>query len=111
MSLDVRKTVSDAGYITVGLGVLAVQQLQARGRELQQRLESGSPFTQPADDARAALKERVDDATRRAQSFGETVRGRVEPLVEQLEARLGELPSPLHRAAEPLQRARKIVAA
>ena len=31
---DVRKTLTDAGYIAIGLGVMGVQQAQVRGREL-----------------------------------------------------------------------------
>ena len=37
MATDVRKTLTDAGYIAVGLGVLGFQQVQIRGRELGER--------------------------------------------------------------------------
>jgi hypothetical protein len=35
---DVRKTLTDAGYIAIGLGVMGFQQAQVRRRELQERL-------------------------------------------------------------------------
>ena len=38
-SVDVRKTLTDTGYIVVGLGVMGVQQAQTRGRELRTRLD------------------------------------------------------------------------
>ena len=33
MSVDVRKTLTDAGYIAVGVGVLGFQQVQTRRRK------------------------------------------------------------------------------
>jgi hypothetical protein len=35
---DVRKTLTDTGYIAIGLGVMGFQQAQARGRKLRTRL-------------------------------------------------------------------------
>ena len=40
MNFDIRKTVTDTGYVAVGIGVLAFQRAQVRRRELQQRLAS-----------------------------------------------------------------------
>jgi hypothetical protein len=37
MSTNVRKTLTDAGYIAVGLTVMGVQQAQIRGRELRRK--------------------------------------------------------------------------
>ena len=39
-SVDLTKTLKDAAYVTVGLGVLAVQQAQVRRRELTKQVES-----------------------------------------------------------------------
>ena len=36
--MDVRKTVTDAGYIAIGLGVMGYQQTQIRRRELSSKL-------------------------------------------------------------------------
>ena len=38
--MDVRKSLTDAGYITIGLGVMGYQQAQARGRQLHDRVQS-----------------------------------------------------------------------
>src|SRR5476649_2222427 len=38
--MDVRKTVTDAGYIAIGLGVMGYQQAQTRRRELTGKLDA-----------------------------------------------------------------------
>ena len=38
--MDVRKTVTDAGYIAIGLGVMGYQQTQTRRRELTGKLDT-----------------------------------------------------------------------
>ena len=74
-NFDIRKTAADAGYVTVGIGVLAFQQAQVRRRELQKRLgESGGCLN--AVNARAAIDW--------AQGFGSQVKDRIEPVVGQV---------------------------
>ena len=74
-NFDIRKTAADAGYVTVGIGVLAFQQAQVRRRELQKRLgESGGCLN--ALNARAAIDW--------AQDLGTQVKDRIEPVVGQV---------------------------
>ena len=40
MDVNIRKTVTDAGYIAIGLGVMGYQQTQIRRRELTGKLDS-----------------------------------------------------------------------
>lgn len=87
----VPKAVSDAGYTAVGLGVLAVQQVQARRRE-----------------TRAGLEAQARQARERVESVLGELKAKVEPMAAQLD-RLPRLPGPLGRAVdggrERLQRA------
>jgi hypothetical protein len=112
MDLDVRKTLTDAGYIAVGIGVLGVQQIQTRTRELQERVtEATAPFGGQADRARQLLADRIDAAQKLAETVQHDVRVRVQPVVAQLEARLADLPEPLNRVAEPVKRVQTLLAA
>jgi hypothetical protein len=77
-NFDIRKTVTDAGYVTIGLGVLGFQQAQVRRRELQKRLAgTGGCLNARAADGKARL-ETLNDW---AQELGVTVRDRIEPVV------------------------------
>ena len=72
-NFDVRKTVTDAGYVTVGLGVLGFQRAQVRRRELHKRLgETGG-----------CLGASARTANEWAQEIGVTVKERLEPVVGQ----------------------------
>lgn len=90
----VPKAVSDAGYTAVGLGVLAVQQVQARRRETRARLEA-----------------QARQARGRVESVLGELKAKVEPMAAQLDRlpRLPRLPGLLGRAVdggrERLQRA------
>ena len=96
---DVRKTVTDAGYIAIGLGVMGFQQAQARRRELQQRLESAS----------SCLGERARDAAGKAEEFANELGHRVEPLIERFDG-FGDLPERVNKAAKPVyDRVRELV--
>ena len=56
MPIEIRKTLTDAGYVAVGLGVLGYQQAQVRRRELQQRLgDTGGCLNARAVDGKARL--------------------------------------------------------
>jgi hypothetical protein len=90
---DVRKTLTDAGYIAVGLGVMSFQQAQTRRRELQHRLES----------APTCIADRVKDARGRVEGLAGELTQRVEPIREQVEGRLGDLPDRVTKAVEPVR--------
>ena len=126
MTIDVRKVLTDAGYVSIGLGVLGYQQAQTRRRDLQGRLGSaGECFNGRAqglqarvDDVQGKLDERtrdmrdkvdartrevrvlVEEQTRaaidRIQELGDELGRRVEPLVERL-------PEPVAKVVEPLR--------
>jgi hypothetical protein len=110
----VRKTLTDAGYIAVGLGVMGFQQAQARGRELRDRASSaGDCLTGKARDLSQTLETRGKSAREQAET---RVRGtvarttelrgelaqRVEPVVVKVQTQLGELPEKVVQAMEPV---------
>jgi hypothetical protein len=80
MAVDVRKTLQDAAYITVGFGVLAYQKAQVNRRE-----------------ARARAERNVKRVRDQVESLAGQVKSRIEPLTEQLQ---GRLPSQLGKALE-----------
>jgi hypothetical protein len=103
MPFDVRKTLSDTAYVTIGLGVLGFQQTQVRRRELQQRLADGGgclgsrarhgrarlgsiqhDLDGLAQDLRGRFESGARSATDWAQEIGGTVRDRIEPVVDQV---------------------------
>jgi hypothetical protein len=109
---DIRKALTDAGYVTVGLGVLGFQQAQVRRRELQSRIGSGLGNTGGCLNARATVgKARLDtlqktvvektqglrdtietqarDANGWAQELGTQVKERIEPVVSQVVDQVG----------------------
>ena len=98
---DVRKTLTDAGYIAIGLGVMGFQQAQTRRRELQERLE----------EAPGCVAGRVRDARGRVEGLAGELTQRVEPLREQVEVRiadlnlgtLADLPERVTKAVEPVR--------
>jgi hypothetical protein len=69
------KVVSDAGYTAVGLGVLAVQQVQTRRRETRTRVSSQL----------AASRQSLESAVGQVKARIEPLSARIEPLVEKLE--------------------------
>lgn len=106
MSVDVRKAVTDAGYIAVGIVVLGVQQFNTTRRELRERLttcggetarDTGRRIGDQAGQARERAVRAVRDvgdqvgasARDAREQLGE-LRQRVEPVVEQVQARLPE---------------------
>lgn len=96
MAIDLRKSVTDAGYIAIGAGVLGFQQAQVRRRELQTHLaERSTDIRTRAGDAghyvvahlasprtvAVSVTEQAKDAVSPAV---DAVRSRIEPAVEQL---------------------------
>ncbi len=111
MTVDVRKTITDAGYIAVGVGVLGFQQVQTRRRELHDRVSAtGSPLHsigEQTKDLRLKVKTNLDRASERAQEFTHDARDWVKPVVDQVTDRVEALPDPLARVAEPVVKAAK----
>jgi hypothetical protein len=111
MSIDIRKTLTDAGYVTVGLGVLGYQQAQVRRRELQSKLgDTGGCLNARAVDGKARLdtlqqtvgekteslrgirdqiETQVRSANGWAQELGIQVKERIEPVVGQVVDQVG----------------------
>lgn len=126
---DLRKTVSDAGYIAVGLGVLGYQQAQLRRARLVEQIQTrtsdlGSCARSRREDLNALpskvaerigaddlrdrvrdlgskLDSRISSARERANEIGEQTRGKVAPVIDTFETRVSELPTPLPQAAAP----------
>jgi hypothetical protein len=124
-STNVRKTLTDAGYIVIGLGVMTWQQAQIRGRELRRYAEQTSTKGQAAlqngqrcvqsrtkdaqakvqDQSRAArakAETQVRDTKARAQELRTQVEKRVEPVVGQVQTQLGAMPEKVVQAMEPV---------
>ena len=117
--IDIRKTVADAGYVTVGIAVLGVQQAQVRRREIQKRLgETGGCLNARAADGKArletlqqtvgekttGLRGRIETGARSAndwaQELGVTVKDRIEPVVGPYVAQVGDrVKTVINRAA------------
>ncbi|MBV8952011.1 MAG: hypothetical protein JOZ99_14130 [Actinobacteria bacterium] len=80
--MDIRKTLQDAAYVTVGFGVITFQQAQVRRREATSKMEAQSR------EARRFVESQARDARARATTVGHEVLHRVEPLVVQLQDRV-----------------------
>jgi gas vesicle protein len=110
-TMDVRKTLEDAAYITVGVGVIAFQQAQVRRREVQ------ATFEKQAKDSRLKLESLAKDLSAKADAARSDVSGRVEPLVGDLRQRvepiveqLQSVPAQMKQAVEAgTSRARELV--
>jgi ElaB/YqjD/DUF883 family membrane-anchored ribosome-binding protein len=119
--MDVRKTVTDAGYIAIGLGVMGYQQgqtrrreltgkfdvvtdrINARGREVQGFLAEGSRQVGARGvAARGRAEDQVRSTVSRVQELGTEVVKRVEPVVEQVQSQLGDLPEKVVQVIEPV---------
>jgi hypothetical protein len=129
---EIRKTLVDAGYIAIGLGVMGYQQAQERGRTLRARVsaavdraenctterarqaqafvtDAASGVSDLAGNARAdtrVARDRAEEQVRatvaRAGELRSEVAKRVEPVVEQVQSQLGELPERVVQAMEPV---------
>jgi hypothetical protein len=119
--MDVRKTATDAGYIAIGLGVMGYQQAQTRRRELTGKLEACTGhlgarsrevqgfLTEGSRQVSARGAAARDQATGqvhttviRVHGLGTEVAQRFEPLVEQVQNQLGELPERVVQVIEPV---------
>ena len=103
MSVDLRKSVTDAGYIAVGVGVLGVQQAATRRRELQDRF-AASPLHNLSDatlQLRLKFKANLDHAAELASDWTTDLRKRAKPVVDEVSDRVETLPGPLPKVVEP----------
>jgi hypothetical protein len=119
--MDVRKTVTDAGYIAIGLGVMGYQQTQTRRRELTGKLdtvtdhvnargrevqgfiaESGRQVGARGVAAKDRAEEQVRTTVTKVQDLGTEVVKFVEPVVEQVQTQLGDIPERVVQVIEPV---------
>jgi len=119
--MDVRKTVTDAGYIAIGLGVMGYQQTQTRRRELTSKLdavtgsfnargremqgflaEGGRQVGVRGVAARDRAEEQVRTTVSRVHELGNEVVKFVEPVVEQVQSQLVDLPERVVQVIEPV---------
>ena len=91
----VTKTVKDAAYVTVGLGVLAVQRAQVARRDLTKQVEA--QLTTTAEQVKGLSKQtgdRVQELSKqtgdRVQELSKKVDDRVQGLSKKVEGRLGQ---------------------
>ena len=87
---DLRDLVRDAAYTAVGLGVLGVQRLQVRRRDLSRAV---------ACVARTQWKPQVRDAATRLQTLATTADAKVNPILDRWEEGLPDATRELVRAA------------
>jgi hypothetical protein len=111
---DVRKTLTDTGYIAIGLGVMGFQQAQERGRKLRTRLAATGDClgarTREAQEkletssrlARSRAEGQVRTTVARAHELRGEVEKRFEPVVGQVQTQLVELPERVVQAMEPV---------
>ena len=122
MDIDPGKTLKDAAYITVGVGVTAFQQGQVRRREVQKKVtdhakETSTFVATRAQDGRVKIETLANDVRAKASAARDDVSGRVEPLVGDLGQRvqpiveqLQTVPAQVKQAAEAgVSRAKELV--
>jgi uncharacterized protein HemX len=86
---DVTKTLKDAAYVVVGLGVLGFQQAQVRRRELQEQLE----------EQRKQLQTQLTEARQQVGKLFTQIEERFQPVVDEIDGRLDELETRLPEQA------------
>src|SRR5438105_11290828 len=84
---DVTKTVKDAAYVTVGLGVLAIQKAQVGRRELTKQVET-----------------QLAETGEQVQRFTRLVEERLQPVLDQIETALPESAKDLVKQARSAAR-------
>ncbi|MDQ3574529.1 MAG: hypothetical protein M3378_00425 [Actinomycetota bacterium] len=88
---DVTRTMRDAAYVAVGLGVLGFQQAQVRRRELAQQLQSQRPeLESQVAGTRHQISALARDVEQRLEPVMVDVSQRVEPVIGHIESRLPE---------------------
>jgi hypothetical protein len=114
MPSNAQKTLTDAGYIAVGLGVMGFQQAQIRARAARGHVsDAGTCVAGRAravrgklgaqtQTARTQAETQVRQTVERAGAFKDELGKRVEPVVGQVQAQLGDLPERVVQAMEPV---------
>ena len=82
---DVTKTLKDAGYVLIGLGVIGFQKAQVRRVELTKELEGRTKD----------LETQLTEVRTQLTKVAKTVEERFEPVLDELETRFEELESRL----------------
>jgi hypothetical protein len=96
---DVDRLAKDAVYITVGLGVLTVQQLDARRRELTEALSNQlGAGRHEVEHVIKAVESHLRQAEERLQAFGDRVDGTLDRVRGHLPRPAGELFERVHGA-------------
>jgi GTP1/Obg family GTP-binding protein len=81
---DLTKTLKDAAYVTVGLGVLAFQKAQVRRREVEQQVQT-----------------QLSETQKQVERLARDLQGRLEPVIDQLTERLpGEVRTLVNQARD-----------
>jgi hypothetical protein len=111
---EFRKTLVDAGYIAIGLGVMGYQQAQERGRVLRTRVSSSVDRVETCatDRARrvhgfvagaaAGVSDLAESAPRQLDARSRVARDRAEEQVRATVARAGELGTEVVKRVEPV---------
>jgi hypothetical protein len=100
---DVAKTLQDAAYVSIGLGVIAFQRAQVRRQELRKSLEGG---VEGAKGTAGAVPALVEDRVKLLEERLAAVEEQVETAVERLES---TLPGPLAEASRTARGTAKVV--
>ena len=118
MPTNVQKTLTDVGYISVGLGVMGFQQAQTRARAARGRISNaGDCLAGRARKARRTLDTQTQTARTQAETqvrntvaragaqataLRDELGKRVEPVVGQVQSQLGDLPERVVQVMEPV---------
>jgi hypothetical protein len=96
---DVTKTIQDAAYVSIGLGVIALQRAQVRRQELRKSFDE-------AKGTAGAVPALVEDRVKLLEERLAAVEEQVETAVERLES---TLPGPLAEASRTARGTAKVV--
>ncbi len=106
--MDVRKTVTDTGYIAIGLGVMGVQRAQERTRTVKEHVSgAGDCLANRGRDFETRAKETVT----RVHGLGTDLTSRVEPLVEQVQSKVEQVQTKVSQVPEKVVQAMEPVTA
>jgi uncharacterized membrane-anchored protein YhcB (DUF1043 family) len=97
---DVQKTLKDAAYVTVGLGVIAFQKAQVRRRELAKQFETQLKTAQSQlATQRKVVEEQVAAGAEQLEKLTKQINERIDPVLSKVEERLPEAARDLVRQA------------
>jgi ligand-binding sensor domain-containing protein len=95
---DLNKTLQDAAYITIGLGVIAFQRAQVQRQEIKKQLEAQlgeakggfSKLSGTVEDRVKALEERFEGVQKQVEASLSEIEANVDKAVDELATRLPE---------------------